>query len=207
MAQVLGSSGHWSPLHFWPATRLWKLPSLWKNRTRFSHRDLERLRRPTVPTARTTDLTFSPNWRIRNPETQDLRYSRQVTEVVVCDPRRNKLLQDGTKGDRVDARKLAELLRGGMLRSVYHGHEKTRRLKQLVRAYETFCVDTNRAMVRIKALYRGRGIRTPGSSVYQGTQRTGWLEQLTETGTRQRAAWLYAQLDQVGSFGGRRKRP
>ena len=132
---------------------------------------------------------------------------RQVTEVVVCDPRRNKLLQDGSKGDRVDARKLAELLRGGMLRSVYHGHERTRKLKQLVRAYETFCVDTNRAMVRIKALYRGRGIRTPGSSVYQGTQRTGWLEQLTETGTRQRAAWLYAQLDQVGSFGGRRKRP
>jgi len=30
-----------------------------------------------------------------------------VKEVVVCDPRRNKLIQSGNKGDRVDARKLA----------------------------------------------------------------------------------------------------
>ena len=121
----------------------------------------------------------------------------QVAEVVVCDPRRNKLLLDGSKADRVDARKLAELLRGGLLRSVYHGHEETRTLKQLVRAYETFSVDTNRAMVRIKALYRGRGIRTPGSSVYQEKQRSEWLKQLADPGMQQRAEWLYAQLDQV----------
>jgi hypothetical protein len=28
-----------------------------------------------------------------------------VTEVVVCDPRHNKLLQSGNKNDRVDAQK------------------------------------------------------------------------------------------------------
>ena len=33
-----------------------------------------------------------------------------VTKVVVCDPRRNALLQEGNQNDRVDARKLAELL-------------------------------------------------------------------------------------------------
>ena len=43
-----------------------------------------------------------------------------VTEVIVCDPRRNKLLGEGSKTDKVDARKLADLLRTGMLRSVYH---------------------------------------------------------------------------------------
>jgi len=48
-----------------------------------------------------------------------------VTEVIVCDPRRNKLLGEGSKTDKVDARKLADLLRTGMLRSVYHGHEPT----------------------------------------------------------------------------------
>src|SRR5438093_11018754 len=63
-----------------------------------------------------------------------------VTEVVVCDPRRNKLLGEGSKADKPDARKLAELLRAGMLRSVYHGHEATRNLKQLVRAYETLSI-------------------------------------------------------------------
>ena len=34
-----------------------------------------------------------------------------VTRLVVCDPRKNALLKDGSKSDRIDARKLAELLR------------------------------------------------------------------------------------------------
>ena len=33
----------------------------------------------------------------------------RVTRLVVCDPRRNALLQEGNQNDRVDARKLAEL--------------------------------------------------------------------------------------------------
>src|SRR6202022_2967890 len=33
-----------------------------------------------------------------------------VSHLVVCDPRRNALLKDGNKSDRIDARKLAELL-------------------------------------------------------------------------------------------------
>jgi len=71
-------------------------------------------------------------------------------EVVVCDPRRNRLLSEGSKADKPDAWKLAELLRAGLLRSVYHGHEATRELKQLVRAYETLSVDTMRTMFRTK---------------------------------------------------------
>ena len=44
-----------------------------------------------------------------------------VTNIVVCDPRRNALLKQGSANDRIDARKLAELLRLNSLRSVYHG--------------------------------------------------------------------------------------
>jgi transposase len=40
---------------------------------------------------------------------------------VVCNPRKNALLKDGNKSDRIDARKLAELLRGNQLKPVYHG--------------------------------------------------------------------------------------
>src|SRR5215472_14090872 len=76
-----------------------------------------------------------------------------VAEVVVCDPRRNKLLAEGSKGDKADARKLAELLRTGMVRSVWHGRQTTRSLKEMVRSYETFAADTRRTMLRIKALY------------------------------------------------------
>jgi hypothetical protein len=84
--------------------------------------------------------------------------------------------------DKPDARKLAELLRAGLLRSVYHGHEATRKLKELVRGYETLSVDTMRTMVRIKAIYRGRGIRTPGSGVYQLKQREQWGRAADRTG-------------------------
>ena len=42
----------------------------------------------------------------------------RVTELVVCNTRRNALLKEGSKSDRIDARKLAELLRSNMVRSV-----------------------------------------------------------------------------------------
>ena len=120
-----------------------------------------------------------------------------VVDVIVCDPRHNKLLSEGSKGDKIDARKLADLLRTGMLRRVYHGNEGSRRLKQLVRAYETLSTDTKRTMVRIKAIYRARGIRTPGRNVYQPKQREHWLELLIEPGLRERVGWLYEELDHL----------
>jgi transposase len=60
-----------------------------------------------------------------------------VTRLVVCDPRKNALLKDGSKSDRIDARKLAELLRGNQLTSVYHGEHGMRTLKELGRSYAT----------------------------------------------------------------------
>ena len=59
----------------------------------------------------------------------------QVQEVLVCNPRRNALLKEGSKSDKVDARKLAELLRTGMLRPVYHGENGLRTLRELGRSY------------------------------------------------------------------------
>jgi transposase len=127
-------------------------------------------------------------------------------EVIVCDPRRNKLLEEGSKADKPDARKLAQLLRAGLLRSVYHGHEEaTKTLKQLVRAYENLTDDTQRTMVRIKAVYRSRGIACRGREVYQPRQRKQWLEKLSELGARQRMEWLYEELDQLAPLRRRAK--
>jgi transposase len=120
-----------------------------------------------------------------------------VAEVIVCDPRRNKLLSEGSKADRTDARKLAELLLAKMLRGVYHGHEATRTLKQMVRGYETLTEDTQRVMVRIKAAYRECGISNSGRGVYQPQQREQWLGRLIEPGRKQRAEWLYSELDHL----------
>jgi len=81
-----------------------------------------------------------------------------VARVVVCDPRKNALLKDGSKSDRIDARKLAELLRGNQLHPVYHGEHGVRTLKELGRSYLTLTQDVSRVMTRIKALYRGWAI-------------------------------------------------
>jgi molybdopterin-guanine dinucleotide biosynthesis protein A len=40
-----------------------------------------------------------------------------VKKIVVCNPLRNALLKEGSENDRVDARKLAELLYAKMLRT------------------------------------------------------------------------------------------
>lgn len=117
-----------------------------------------------------------------------------VTEVVVCDPRHNKLLQSGNKNDRVDAQKLAELLRHGALKAVYHGDNGVRGLKELVRSYDCLVSDTTRVMNRLKAIYRGRAIDCAGHDIYRQDRREQWLEQLTESGAKQRASFLYQQL-------------
>jgi transposase len=57
-----------------------------------------------------------------------------VAKVVVCDPRKNALLKAGNKNDRIDARKLADLLRAGLLSPVYHGESGVRLLKELARS-------------------------------------------------------------------------
>ena len=50
---------------------------------------------------------------------------------VVCNPRKNALLKDGNKSDRIDADKLAELLYLNKLSSVYHGETGVRMLREL----------------------------------------------------------------------------
>src|SRR5215470_11656909 len=89
-----------------------------------------------------------------------------VSEIVVCNPRKNALLKDGSKSDRIDARKLADLLRGGFLRPVYHGENGIRTLKELTRSYLTISKDLTRVMNRLKALYRCWAIPCAGTSVY-----------------------------------------
>jgi transposase len=118
-----------------------------------------------------------------------------VTRIVVCNPRKNALLKDGNKSDRIDARKLAELLRGNNLQPVYHGENGIRMLKELSRAYLTITKDLTRVMNRLKALYRSWGIPCEGKSVYTQSNRDAWLKKITEAGVRRRAEHFYVQLD------------
>src|ERR1700747_3334785 len=118
-----------------------------------------------------------------------------VSKLVVCDPRRNALLKEGNQNDRVDARKLAELLQNNQLRPVYHGNHGLRALKELVRSYLTITKDLSRVMTRVKAIYRSWGIPCSGTQVYAPRHRAEWLGKIAEPGVRRRAEFYYQQLD------------
>jgi transposase len=118
-----------------------------------------------------------------------------VHQLVICDPRRNGLLKEGSKNDRVDARKLSELLRAGMLRPVYHKENGLRTLRELARTYQTISKDLRRVMNRLKSLYRSWGIPCGGTQVYAPRYREQWLNKITQAGVRRRAELFYQHLD------------
>ena len=120
-----------------------------------------------------------------------------VDKLVVCNPRKNALLKDGNKSDRIDARKLAELLRGNQLKPVYHGETGVRMLRELSRSYLTIVKDLSRVMNRLKAVYRSWAIPCAGRDVYYTRHRAQWLDKIREAGVRRRAERLYEQLDML----------
>lgn len=118
-----------------------------------------------------------------------------VTRVVASDPRKNALLKDGNKNDRMDARKLSELLYLNKFTPVYHGEHGLRTLKELARNYLTLTQDLTRVMARIKAIYRSWGIPCAGQQVYAPSHRAEWLGKLSEAGVHRRAGFYYQQFD------------
>lgn len=80
-----------------------------------------------------------------------------VDELLVCDPYRNKLLSEGAKDDKIDAAKLALLLRANLIKPVYHSLDRLIDLRVVVSAYN----DTIQRGVRLKnqraALLRAKG--------------------------------------------------
>lgn len=121
-----------------------------------------------------------------------------VASVTVCDRRGER--RAGRKDDHGDADELSDLLRVGRLRAVYHGgapNADRRALREFARTYLTLVEDATRLMNRLKALYRARGIKTPGAGLYAPAGRAAWLAELREPAVRFRAETLFTQLDAV----------
>jgi len=123
-----------------------------------------------------------------------------VAQVLVCDPRKNALIKAGNKSDRIDARKLADLLYLNKLHAVYHGETGIRALQEVARSYLALTRDTTRVMNRLKALYRSWAIPCAGQRVYAPRYRSEWLAKITEAGVRRRAEIYYQQLDALRSL-------
>src|SRR5713101_6254210 len=120
-----------------------------------------------------------------------------VDKLVVCNPRKNALLKDGNKSDRIDAHKLADRLRLDDLKPVYHGETGVRTLRELARSYLTIVKDVTRVMSRLKAVYRSWAIPCAGRDVYYTRHREQWLGKIREAGVRRRAEQLYQHLDML----------
>ena len=112
---------------------------------------------------------------------------RRVAYLVVCNPRKNALLKAGSKSDAIDARKLAELLRAGMLSPVYHGQNEHGGSEASGRSYAALTEDTTRMMGRLKALYRSQAIACAGKKFMGSRHREEWLAQLSDSGLQRRA--------------------
>ena len=69
-----------------------------------------------------------------------------VDTIFICDPNRNKLLNEGPKTDKIDAAKLVQLLKAGLMKEVYHSGDKFLYLRRVTSGYE----DLVKAGVRLK---------------------------------------------------------
>lgn len=77
--------------------------------------------------------------------------------IVICDPFRNRLLSEGPKTDKIDASKLVQLLKAGLLKEVYHSCDQFLYLRRLVSGYEDLVKMGTRLKNQRYALLRACG--------------------------------------------------
>lgn len=84
----------------------------------------------------------------------------RVNQLLVCEPRRNHwIAKDGDKDDPIDARKLADLFRGGYLKPVYQAGSLERSLlKQQVLLYHDRVRERVRQGNQLGGLFRRHGV-------------------------------------------------
>lgn len=103
-----------------------------------------------------------------------------ATDVCVSHPKSNSYIaRDPLKNDPLDARKLAELKRAGLVHPIYMAaDDDVYEFKRLVQHYERLTHGQARQKNQIKARLRGYGIVTRGRDVFSASSRPNWLSQV-----------------------------
>jgi transposase len=112
----------------------------------------------------------------------------QVVELVVCQPREH----GGPKTDELDAGELADLLRVGRLKSVFHADNELMNLRALVSGQGDLIRVLGQEKNRFKALFRQVAITTNGSKIYHSKE---MISQLPTDTQRYVATTLYEQIE------------
>jgi transposase len=121
----------------------------------------------------------------------------RVKRLVVCDPKRNYWIsRSAQKNDKVDAWKLARLLRGGNLKEVYHPLEGHRaEFKRCVQHYHDLTAAQAALQCQIRSKFRSRGVLLRGQDPFSERGREKALEQLEDEISRQILLQEYGLLE------------
>lgn len=94
-----------------------------------------------------------------------------VNEILVCDPYRNKLLSEGAKTDRIDARKLVTLLKAELLKPVFHSADNFISYRKLTSGYKDLVVAGVRLKNQRAAMFRAIGMDRRSRSIPGDSER------------------------------------
>jgi transposase len=121
-----------------------------------------------------------------------------VKRVVCSHPKDNAwIAKDGDKCDRVDAYKLAELLRINRFKEVHYAPDQPRRnFKQLVQHYDELTAHQARWKTKLKARLRMQGVIVTGERLFSSTGRKAILARIESRELRSAIKQLYEVLDQ-----------
>ena len=101
-----------------------------------------------------------------------------VDKMVVCDPRRNRYIYaDGDVDDDISGAKLAELLRGGYLREVYHSEDEQQiELKHWVGLYHDRVHAGVGQISKIRSRCWMYGVKIPRRVIHDASARQEWFQ-------------------------------
>ena len=121
-----------------------------------------------------------------------------VSRVVCSHPQSNAwIAKDADKSDRLDAYKLAELLRLNRFKEVHYAPDQRRReFKQLVQHYDELTAEQARLKTKLKARLRMQGVIVSGERLYSSTGRKAVLAAVKSEVVRTAIKQLYDVLDQ-----------
>ena len=107
------------------------------------------------------------------------------------------IARDRDKCDRIDAYKLASLLRLNEFKEVHYPREQLRRdFKTLVQHYDELTQQQARLKTKLKARLRMQGVIVRGEELFSVRGRKAVLEQVKSAVVRTALKQLYAMLDQ-----------
>src|SRR6266496_367484 len=120
-----------------------------------------------------------------------------VSKVVCSHPQSNAwIAKDADKCDRIDAYKLADLLRLNRFKEVHYAREQSRReFKTLVQHYDELTAQQARLKTKLKARLRMQGVIVSGERLFSTAGRKPVLAEVKSPNLRTAITQLYTVLD------------